>query len=149
MPTYAYKCEACGSEQEHMTSMSNRKDEMPCGCGGVAQHFINWDGASYVKGNQRDFKLDAVSVPIGWEKGVTGAEQQARYDQHIRATKKLAQQNDKQAIKGGIRHIASVPLELMRSRQNQYGKDYLNPCANSAAEIKDQLKSDGLYFHHD
>jgi putative FmdB family regulatory protein len=146
---YEYQCDRCGHRQERILSMADHVAVVPCSCGAVARQTFDADITVCIKGGQRDFKLDAVSVPIGWEKGVSGAAQQARYDRKIRATKRLAQQNDKAAIKGGIRHIASVPLELMRSRQNQFGKDYLNPCANSATEIKDQLKSDGLYFHND
>lgn len=146
---YEYQCDRCGHRQERILSMTEHVAVVLCECGNVARQCFDHDITVLVKGGSRDFKLDNVSVPIGWERGVTGAEQQARYDRTIRATKKLAQQNDKQAIKGGIRHIGSVPLELMRSRQNQYGKDYLDPCANSADEIKSQLKSDGLYFHND
>ena len=122
---------------------------LPCECGGIARQVFG-DVQVFVKCNQRPFKLDATCVPIGWERGNTDPQkQQARYERRINGYKKLAQQNDKQAIKGGIRHIGSVPRELVRMRRNQYGPDYLDPSVNSPTEIKEQLKSDGLYFHKD
>ena len=129
--------------------MAEHVSVLPCDCGGLARQTFG-EVQVLVKGAARPFKLDATCVPIGWEHGNTDVgKQQARYDKIVRDHKKLARQNDKQAIKGGIRHIGSVPRELMRMRQNQYGIDYLNPSTQSPSEIKEQLKSDGLYFHSD
>lgn len=147
MPTYTYQCSICGEGQEHFLPMSQRKSSVPCECGAEAAQVFDWQGESLVKGGSRPFKLDGACVPIGWEKGNTDAEkQERRYQSLIGERKKAAQANDKQAIKGGIRMIASVPRELMRMRQNQYGKEYLDPSRQSSTELKDQLRSDGLLF---
>lgn len=150
MPTYVYACEACGVRHEKIVAMSQHSPVSTCACGHEAsQTFDEWTGEVLVKGNQRPFKLDGTCVPIGWERGNTAEKQDARYRRLVAEKKKLARQNDKQAIKGGIRHIASVPRELYRMRRNQYGKDYLNPSALSESELVSQLKSDGLYLHKD
>jgi putative FmdB family regulatory protein len=150
LPTYAYQCESCGTRHEKVVAMSQHSEVSTCACGEQAQQVCNWQGDVIVKGNCRPFKLDGTCVPIGWEHGNTDVDkQQARYSKLIAEKKKLARHNDKQAIKGGIRHIASVPRELYRMRRNQYGKDYLNPAALSEKELVAQLKSDGLYLHKD
>lgn len=147
MPTYTYKCSSCEEEQEHWLTMSQRTDTKPCVCGGVASQVFNWGGDSCVLGNERPFKLDKFCVPIGWERGNTDCDaQEARYAKIIGNHRKLAVKNDKAAIKGGIRHRGSVPRELMRMRQRQYGKSYLDPTQNSPKEIESQLASDGLLF---
>lgn len=120
---------------------------MPCPCGGTAARVIDWGGHCIVRGVERPFKLDATSAPIGWERGNTAEAQEARYSRLIEKRRKAARANDKQAIKGGIRSIASVPRELVRERSKQYGKDYFDPTAQSAGELKEKLKSDGLLFH--
>jgi hypothetical protein len=134
---------------ERRTSMKDHSPTVQCGCGTLASQVFNWQGESFVKGNERPFKLDASCVPIGWEHGNTGPRQQERYSKLIAEKKKQARRVDKQAIKGGIRHIASVPRELYRARRNQYGMDYLNPAATTEKELVDQLKADGLYLHKD
>jgi len=149
MPTYTYECDGCGAMYERHTSMKDHSPTVQCGCGTLASQVFNWQGESFVKGNERPFKLDGTCVPIGWERGNTGPAQQRRYEKLIAATKKAARKNDKQAIKGGIRLDAKVPRELLRARQNQYGKDYLNPCVLSGKELTEQLKSEGLYLHKD
>jgi len=147
MPTYVYCCETCGTRHEKIVAMSQHSAVSTCVCGcKAAQTFDEWSGEVLVKGNCRPFKLDGTCVPIGWERGNTAEAQDARYRKHIAEKKKLARQNDKQAIKGGIRHIGSVPRELLRMRRNQYGNDYLNPCSLSEGELVSQLKSDDLYL---
>lgn len=125
MPTYTYRCGACGEGQEHFLSFSAYKPEMPCSCGGLAERDFSNDAPEVcVKGNQRDFKLDATDVPLGWQHGNTDpVKQEARYAKIIRDAKKAAFHNDKQAIKQGIRMIARVPRELDRARRKQFGKD--------------------------
>lgn len=147
MPRYDYECAACGTRQEHQLSWSDYVPEHPCVCGAVAARVFDSMPEVCVKGNERPFKLDATCVPIGWQHGNTDVEkQERRYKKLINETKKRAQAVDKQAIKGGIRHIGSVPRELMRMRTNQYGKDYLDPAQQSTAEVKEKLRSDGLLF---
>ena len=151
MPTYVYCCETCGTRHDKIVAMSQHSPVSTCVCGCKArQTFDEWSGEVLVKGNQRPFKLDGTCVPVGWEHGNTDVQKQdERYRKLIAEKKQLARKNDKQAIKGGIRHIASVPRELYRMRRNQYGKDYLNPAALSEKELVSQLKSDGLYLHKD
>lgn len=120
---------------------------MPCGCGGTAVKIINWRGDCVVKGTERPWKLDERCAPIGWNHGNTSEAQERRYTKIVEETKKLAVANDRKAIKGGVRQIAKVPREVLRLRQNQYGKDYLDPASQSADEIKSKLRSDGLLFH--
>lgn len=120
---------------------------MPCACGAKAERVYDFSRVQVcVLGNQRDFKLDATCVPIGWDKGNTAEKQEARYRKLIAENKKKALAVDKQAIKGGIRHIATVPREFHRMRSNQYGKKYFDPASQSTTEIKQKLKSDGLLF---
>jgi putative FmdB family regulatory protein len=150
MPTYTYECEGCGAVHERRTSMSDHSPTIACGCGELASQVWNWQGESFVKGRERPFKLDGTCVPIGWEKGNTDCEkQEARYRTMIAAERKAAKSNRKQATKQGIRKIGSVPRELMRMRQNQYGKEYLSPSDQGAGEVKSQLKSEGLLFDSD
>lgn len=100
-----------------------------------------------VRGNQRPIKLDWTDMPLGWERGNGNAKkQEERYDEVVNETKKRALAVDKQAIKNGIRHIATVPREMHRLRSKQYGKSYLDPASQSTAELKGKLKSDGLLF---
>jgi putative FmdB family regulatory protein len=147
MPTYAYRCGACGRSMESVHGMAEHKSEMACACGSVATQTYDHMPEFLLKGMPRDFKLDATCVPIGWEHGNTDIKvQQDRYSRKIEGHRKLARQNQSKAIRGGIQHIGSVPRELMRMRQNQYGKDYLNPSATSETELKDQLRSEGLLF---
>lgn len=147
MPTYTYCCERCGEVQEHFVPMSQRQASMACSCGAQAPQQINWEGEACAKGNRRPYELNAQCVPLGWEKGNVDCEaQEQAYSRIINNSKRLALQNDKKAIKGGIRMIGRVPRELMRMRQNQYGKDYLDASANSTTEVKAQLKSEGLLF---
>lgn len=128
-------------------SIVSKPDTVPCECGGVAERIINWDGNTIVKGSERPYKLDWTSVPVNWEHGnVDPNAQQRRYERHIAEKRKLAVQNDKKAIKGGIRQIASIPRELWRMRTNQYGKDYFSASTQSTAELKTKLKADGLLF---
>lgn len=147
MPRYEYECAACGERQEFITSMSNHRAQVTCDCGGTATQLYETCPEVCVKGGERPFKLDASCVPIGWQHGNTDASvQERRYADLIKSTKADAVKNDKAAIKGGIRHIAKLPRELVRMRQNQYGKDYLDPAQNTVTEIKEKLKSDGLLF---
>ena len=130
--------------------MAQHVPAVPCECGGTATQVFNADVQVVAKGNQRPFKLDGTCVPIGWERGNTDAEQQQRRYEHIVARdKKAAQENDKQAIKNGIRLIAKVPRELERMRSNQYGAGYFDPTQNTRAELVEKLKADDLYMHRD
>lgn len=147
MPTYVYQCSCCGERQEHFLPMSQRTDSVPCDCGKEAERIFDCSNVSVCnKGAMRDFKLDATSVPIGWERGNTAEKQEARYRKIVGEARNTARAVDKQAIKGGIRHIAKVPREFHRMRSNQFGKAYLDPATQSTAELKDKLKSDGLLF---
>ena len=146
MPTYCYECESCDARQQHTLSISSHPEEMPCGCGGRAAQLYNWQGDSFVKGRDRPFKLDERCAVIDWNKGNTPEKQEARYAKIVQETGTLARVNDKAAIKGGIRHIARVPREVVRSRNNEFGKDYLDPSQQSTSDIKDKLKADGLLF---
>lgn len=148
MPTYCYRCPECGAEQEHRQSiLLPSPDTQSCECGGSAERLFSSTVQVICKGAERDMKLDSSCVPIGWEKGNTdAARQEQRYSKLIQETRTRARAVDKQAIKGGIRHIASVPRELHRMRSNQFGKDYLDPASQSKGELKAKLKSDGLLF---
>lgn len=148
MPTYTYLCAACGERQSHLLQMSAHSPTQPCDCGAVANQEFNWQGESFVKGSERPFKLDATCVPLGWEHGNTDCEkQERRYAKMIGERRKNAQANDKKAIKGGIRAIGSVPRELVRMRQNQYGKSYFDPTQQTTSELKEKLQAEGLAFH--
>lgn len=149
MPTYTYECGSCHERQEHFLSIKDHPQEMPCGCGGTAVRVFDWEGQTIVRGAERPWKLDASSVPIGWLDGNTAQEQEARYTRHVESLRRRAQAVDKQAIRGGVRHIASVPREVHRERSKQYGKDYLDPTKQTGKELKEKLKSDGLYLHKD
>ena len=144
MPTYTYECAACNKRHELITSISARKAEVPCECGGTADRVFDWQGHSFTKGVERPWKLDATSLPIGWLDGNTGAKQEKRYRKIVEEKRKLARRNDRKAIQQGIRHIASVPREVLRERNKQYGKDYLDPTIQTTSELKIKLKSDGL-----
>lgn len=148
MPTYTYRCGACGEGQEHFLSFSAYKPMMPCACGGEAERSYTDDAPEViVRGRPRDFKLDATDVPIGWERGNTDCDaQEARYGRIVREAKKAAAANDKQAIKNGIRMIARVPRELDRARRKQFGKDYWD--ASNTTEIKEKLKADDLLLRN-
>lgn len=148
MPTYSYKCGACGVGQEHWLTLSQRTATVPCACGGIAQQEINWQGESYVRGGERPFKLDPTCVPVGWQHGNTDCEkQEARYAQIIGEARKSARANDKSAIKKGCRLIAKVPREVDRMRKNQYGRDYYDPSEQSPSQLKEKFKADGLLIH--
>lgn len=145
MPTYTYRCEACGEGQEKFLPFSAYTPSVLCSCGKVACRTYEDCPEVLVKGNQRRIKLDATDVPIGWERGNRDPEaQERRYARHINAKKKLAIANDKAAIKGGIRQIASVPRELDRLRRKQFGKDYWD--TTNKDDIKAKLKSDEMLF---
>ena len=147
MPRYDYQCAACGERQEQFFRMADHRPTVECECGGQAAQVFETLPEVCVKGNQREFKLDNMCAPVGWEHGNTDSEkQERRYKALIESTRAEAKKNDKAAIKGGIRHIAKVPRELARMRGNQFGKDYLDPSKQSATEIKSKLKSDGLLF---
>lgn len=146
MPTYTYRCEACGEGQEQFLPFSAYKPEVPCSCGELARRTYEDCPEVLVKGNQRAIKLDATDVPIGWQSGNRDPEvQEKRYERLINAKRKLAIENDKAAIKGGIRQIASVPRELDRLRRKQFGKDYWDT-TNGKDDIKAKLKADGMLF---
>jgi len=149
VPTYAYECPDCDGRQQHELSIASHPETMPCACGGTAAQLFNWQGQCIVKGRERPWKLDETCLPIGWDKGNTGAKQEARYKKIVDSTAKRAREVDKKAIRGGIRHIARVPREVARLRSNQFGKDYLDPASQSVSELKSKLKSDGLLFQKD
>lgn len=141
MPRYDYQCEDCGDVREHFFLMSEKPAEIECECGGVCSSIISGFVEVMVTGSTRPFKLDATCMPVGWEKGnVDNVAQEREYQRVIGNHKKLARRHDKQAIKGGIRHIGSVPRELHRMRQNQYGKDYWQQ------DTKKRLAEDDLLF---
>ena len=147
MPTYCYECPDCEGRQSHRLSISSHPEEVPCGCGGTASQLYNWQGETIVRGKERPIQLSATDVPIGWENGNTDPQKQhERYAKLIGDTRNLAIANDKSAIKGGIRQIAKVPRELHRLRSKQYGKEYYDPSKQSADELKQKLRSDGLLF---
>lgn len=148
MPTYCYRCDRCGEEQEAWHTITTpAPDTLGCSCGKKAKRVFSADVEVLVKGRERPMKLDHTCVPIGWERGNTSAaKQEARYSREIQETRNRAHAVDKQAIKNGIRHIAKVPRELHRMRTNQYGKDYYDPSQQSVGELKAKLKSDGLLF---
>lgn len=150
MPRHDYRCDECGAEVEIVHPISSPPPEaIDCStCLGRAARVFDFSNVQVcVRGVQRDFKLDASHVPVGWERGNTDAQQQeARYTKIVAETGARARAVDKQAIKGGIRHIATVPRELHRARTNQFGKDYLDPGSQSTSELKEKLKADGLLF---
>lgn len=147
MPTYTYECPSCEGRQEHWLGIASHPDAMPCKCGGTAEQVMNWDGGTIVRGRTRDFKLDAMSVPVNWEYGNTDvAAQHRRYEKHIGEKRKLAIQNEKAAIKGGFRQIACIPRELDRMRSNQFGKDHFSTTTQSIGKLKEKLKADDLLF---
>jgi len=143
MPRYDYQCDTCEAIEEHSFSMADKPESLSCSdkeCGGRSTSLIGRGTQFIVRGNERPMNLDATCLPIGFEKGNTGPEQQARYSKIINEKRKLAKLNDKEAIKGGIRHIGSVPRELDRLRKRQYGKDYYQE------NTKQRLAEDGLLF---
>jgi putative FmdB family regulatory protein len=147
MPRYGYQCPSCDAAFDVTCSWSDYRPEQACECGGLASRVFDTTFEVCVKGNQLPFKLDATCVPVGWEKGNTDADAVERaHAKMVASYKKRAKEVDKQAIKGGIRHIARVPRELARMRNKQFGKDYLDPSAQSAKELKDKLKADGQLF---
>lgn len=147
MTTYAYVCPECGMRQEKILPISQHVSTQPCPCGAVAEQTFDACPAVLVKGNCYDFKLDVTDMPLGWDLGNTDCVAQERaYAKDIEETRKLAVANDKAAIKNGIRHIARVPRELLRTRRKQFGKDYMSATDNSPKELKQQLKADGLLF---
>jgi putative FmdB family regulatory protein len=146
MPTYTYECDTCGCVYEHRRSILEHEPTVACGCGSEARQVFNWQGETVVKGNMPAYKLDHTCMPIGWERGNTGEQQEQRYSRMVNDTRKRARAVDKQAIKGGIRHIAKVPREIVRMRSNQFGKDYLDPSEQSTSEIKAKLRADGMLF---
>jgi len=139
---YDYLCHSCGAETEVVRSIKDAPAPVSCSCGAeMRQQFC--DIEVIVKGGERPFKLDPLCVPVGWEHGNTDPEkQERRYKRIIERDRKAARANDKAAIKGGIRKIATVPRELHRMRTNQYGKDYYE------TDTKQKLKSDGLLFRN-
>ena len=147
MPRYGYECSSCHAAFEVTCSWSDYRPEQACECGGVAQRVFDADVQVCVKGNALPFHLDATDVPVGWQHGNTDAEkQERRHSKMVAQFKKRAKEVDKQAIKGGIRHIARVPRELQRMRTKQFGKDYFDPSAQTTTELKDKLKADGQLF---
>jgi len=147
MPTYDYECPKCGGRQEVILSISDHQETLPCECGGIAERVFLTAPVVLVKGNQPDFKLDWTDMPIGWEHGNTDCvAQERRYAKIINETKKLAIENDREAIKGGIRHIARIPKELDRARSKQFGNDYFEPSMQSKDDLKAKLKADGMLF---
>jgi len=153
VPRYDYRCGECGAEVEIQQSISTPPPEfVDCAeCAARAARVFDFSKVQVcVRGVQRDFKLDASHVPVGWEHGNTDAKkQERRYTKIVEETGARARAVDKQAIKGGIRHIATVPRELHRARSNQFGKDYFDPASQSVGELKEKLKADGLLFHRD
>jgi len=144
---YGYKCDACGTERDVFRSMSEAPQPVSCECGEAMHQTFNANVECCVKGGERAFKLDHTCMPVGWEHGNTDCDkQEKRYKRMIESEKARAIKNDRQAIKGGIRKIASVPRELHRMRSNQFGKEYLDPTKQSPGELKEKLKSDGLLF---
>lgn len=143
---YDYECSDCEHQFVVTCSWSDHQPTQVCPeCGGPAPQFFGYSNPQVcVKGNTKDFKLDATCVPLGWDKGNTDVDAQERaYAKKINEERKLAQANDKAAIKNGIRKIGSVPRELVRARQKQFGKDYWQ------SDIKAKLKEEGLYYHKD
>lgn len=138
---YDFQCAQCGAIEELSFRMADKPDHVTCACGGRAESIISSNIEVLVHGNERPFKMDPSFLPIGWEKGnVDGAAQERAYSKLIAEERKLARQNDKQAIKNGLRKIGSVPREMHRMRTNQYGKDYYR--SDTAAK----LKADGLLY---
>lgn len=139
---YDFQCAVCGAVEEHRFRMADKPDHVACAtCGGRAESIFNAEIQVIVRGGERPFKLDATCLPIGWDKGNTDAEaQERRYAKIINTERKRAVENDKNAIRGGIRKIATVPRELHRMRTQQYGKDYYQ------SDTKAKLKADGLLF---
>lgn len=147
MPRYGYECPSCGSSMEVTCSWSDYRPEQACECGGLASRVFDTTFEVCIKGNTPKFELDASCMPVGWEKGNTDADAAERaHGRKVRALKKRAKEVDKKAIKGGIRHIASVPRELHRMRTKQFGKDYFDPSGQSKEELKDKLKRDDQLF---
>jgi len=125
--------------------MASHTPVLTCGCGGIAPQTYDAMPEFMVLGNRRPMKVDSLCVPLHWEKGNTDCDaQERRYHRKIASEKKLAKKNSKAAIRQGIQKIGCVPRELLRLRQKQYGKEYLNPEMTSEAELKSQLRSDGL-----
>lgn len=138
---YDFQCAQCGAIEELSFRMADKPDHVTCACGGRAESLISRYVEVLVHGNERPFKMDPSFLPVGWEKGNTdAAAQQREYSRIIERDRKLAKQNDKKAIKNGLRLIGRVPRELHRMRTNQYGKDYYRE------DTKAKLKSDGLLF---
>lgn len=149
---YDYQCGTCGQVTERVCSMKEHAEvpDWKCPCGAEAFQLFNGNVEIIARGHQKSFDVDNLrNRPIGWERGNTAAAQVRRYDRIRNEAQKLAQANDKQAIKGGIRLIAKVPREKQRARQNQFGKDYWDPSRQSASELKQKLKDDGEYLHKD
>jgi len=139
VPRYDYECQSCGDVREHVFRMAEKPDTLPCECGGVSASLIA-DGIQVIfKDNQLPIHLDKFDVPIGWERGNTDPEvQEARYAKKIREERKRVREYDKTARKNNLRLIASVPRELHRKRQRQFGKDYWQD------DTKKKLKRDGM-----
>lgn len=147
MPRYGYECSRCHAGFDLTCSWADYRPEQVCECGGMASRVFDTSFEVCVKGNAPKFELDASCVPIGWEKGNTNAAAaEAAHGRKVRGLKRKAKEVDKQAIKGGIRHIASVPRELHRMRSKQFGKDYWDPASQSKDEMKDKLKRDDQLF---
>jgi putative FmdB family regulatory protein len=142
MVRYDFKCQQCGAIEEHVFSMAQKPDHLTCECGGRAESLISLTAEQVlIKDGERPFKLSALDMPVGWQHGNTDCEkQEARYRKIVARDRKLAADNKKKAIKGGIQKIATVPRELDRLRKKQYGKDYWSE------DTERKLKQDGLFY---
>lgn len=147
MPRYGFECSRCQTAFDVTCSWEDYRPEQVCECGGQASRVFDTSFEVCVKGNTPKFELDGTCLPVGWEKGNTDAgAAEAAHGRKVRGLKKKAKEVDKKAIKGGIRHIASVPRELYRMRSKQFGKDYFDPSQQSKDDIKDKLKRDEQLF---
>lgn len=141
MPRYDYQCDDCGEVREFVFRMAEKPDTVACSCGGSCSSVISDRIEVLICGNEKKYALDALSVPVGWERGNTDAEaQERRYAKIINESRKQAKAVEKQAAKRGMRLIARQPREHYRMRTKQFGKDYYQ------SDVKRKLKEDGLLF---
>lgn len=143
---YDYLCESCGVLQEVTCSMSDRKDAVPCACGGTASQYFGNVPYAFMRFRPYEFNPAKVVGNNGAAFGRTADQQHARYKHYFESVKKQCKQRNRSLSKNrfdeqGVRWMGGMPGEMVDSIGQQEGDPEV-----VSKDPEHFLKATGLHY---
>lgn len=121
---YDFECTTCSSVFEHVCSMSERPESLPCRCGGAARHVILSVPESFVRGRPIQFNPERCVPSFGRAFGRSDEQQHAEHARVIRETRTREHERRRSCSKGDrdFQLVGLAPMEAVLSYDEHTGQ---------------------------